>query len=201
MNLNFHGENTTVGPHGLHAFGAKLPPQLTRWAIERYSLPGDLVCDPMAGSGTTLVEAITLGRRAIGCDLDPLACLIAAAKATPLDIEALAECNMRLNLRLMRSRRVPGSRAKQWQRVTLPSKERWFSGAVVSDLCAIKAAIAGTEAPAPVRRLWHAVFSSLITAKRSVANVRDIVHSRHHYKEHLAQPDARALLPPASGAG
>jgi DNA modification methylase len=35
------------------------------------SLPGDLVLDPLAGSGTTLVVAYQLGRNSIGMEIDP----------------------------------------------------------------------------------------------------------------------------------
>jgi len=41
---------------------------LTRW-IEACTDPGDLVLDPYAGSGTTLLCAARLGRRAIGIDV------------------------------------------------------------------------------------------------------------------------------------
>jgi len=37
--------------------------------LARYTRPGDLVVDPMAGSGTTLDVARDLGRRALGYDL------------------------------------------------------------------------------------------------------------------------------------
>jgi hypothetical protein len=44
------------------------------WLMERlvedYTRPGDLVCDPCMGAGTTLLAAKLLGRRYIGGDLD-----------------------------------------------------------------------------------------------------------------------------------
>jgi modification methylase len=45
-------------------------PELARRAISAYSDPGDLVVDPMCGIGTTLVEAIHLGRNALGIALE-----------------------------------------------------------------------------------------------------------------------------------
>jgi modification methylase len=45
-------------------------PELARRAIGAYSDPGDLVVDPMCGIGTTLVEAIHLGRNALGVELE-----------------------------------------------------------------------------------------------------------------------------------
>ena len=46
-------------------------PELARRAISAYSDLGDLVVDPMCGIGTTLVEAIHLGRNAVGIELEP----------------------------------------------------------------------------------------------------------------------------------
>lgn len=54
-------------------------PALARRVIETYSEPGALVVDPMCGIGTTLVEAIDLGRRAIGVELEPRWAKLAAA--------------------------------------------------------------------------------------------------------------------------
>jgi modification methylase len=56
---------------GSTAHPAKMLPAIARHAIERYSHPGELVLDPMCGIGTTLVEAIHLGRSAIGVELEP----------------------------------------------------------------------------------------------------------------------------------
>ena len=49
--------------------GAK-PPWLMRALVRDYSRPGDLVCDPCAGGGTTLLAAVQTGRRAIGSEMD-----------------------------------------------------------------------------------------------------------------------------------
>ncbi len=47
------------------------PLALMRSIIRDYSRPGDLICDPCAGGGTTLLAAIMEGRRAIGSEMDP----------------------------------------------------------------------------------------------------------------------------------
>jgi modification methylase len=49
---------------------AKMLPELARRAITAYTRPGELVVDPMCGIGTTLVEAVHLGRRALGVELE-----------------------------------------------------------------------------------------------------------------------------------
>jgi modification methylase len=50
---------------------AKMLPAIAARAIATYSAPGDLVVDPMAGIGSTLVEAVHLGRDAIGVEYEP----------------------------------------------------------------------------------------------------------------------------------
>jgi DNA modification methylase len=39
--------------------------------VRDFSDPGDLICDPFAGSGTTLLAAVRTGRRAVGWEKDP----------------------------------------------------------------------------------------------------------------------------------
>ena len=56
---------------GSTAHPAKMLPAIARHAITAYSQPGELVLDPMCGIGTTLVEAIHLGRHAIGVEHEP----------------------------------------------------------------------------------------------------------------------------------
>ena len=53
------------------AHPGKMLPALAARIIAEYSRPGDLVVDPMCGTGTTLVEAAALGRHAVGLELEP----------------------------------------------------------------------------------------------------------------------------------
>jgi tRNA G10 N-methylase Trm11 len=46
-------------------------PVLAATTIESYTGPGEIVLDPMCGIGTTLVEAVHLGRDAVGIDCEP----------------------------------------------------------------------------------------------------------------------------------
>ncbi len=49
----------------------KKPPWLMEALIRDFTDPGDLVFDPTAGEGTTGEACIKLGRRFIGCEIDP----------------------------------------------------------------------------------------------------------------------------------
>lgn len=50
---------------------ARMLPAVAAYAIEHLTSPGELVLDPMCGAGTTLIEALHLGRVAVGVELEP----------------------------------------------------------------------------------------------------------------------------------
>lgn len=52
------------------AHPAKMLPAIAATAIARYTEPGDLVVDPMCGIGTTLVEAVHVGRDGLGVEYE-----------------------------------------------------------------------------------------------------------------------------------
>jgi len=64
--LDFGASDSTYASHAVHPFAAKFPPQIPRLFIEQLTESGDSVLDPMAGSGTTIVEAL-LPRREASC--------------------------------------------------------------------------------------------------------------------------------------
>lgn len=79
--------------HSLHeiSYRACFKPQLPRFFIERFTVPGEVVYDPFAGRGTTLIEAALLGRRAIGNDVNPLSAMLTAPRLDPPALEAIRE--------------------------------------------------------------------------------------------------------------
>lgn len=76
------------GPHGLHEYRGKFFPQLVRSLINAAGLhKGDVVIDPMCGSGTTNCESRAAGMVTIGMDLNPLSVLIAQTKSGLMDLQ------------------------------------------------------------------------------------------------------------------
>lgn len=59
-------QDTTARPHP-----APMLPQLANWAIRAYTEKDDWVLDPMAGAGTTWIEATKLERKFYGIELFP----------------------------------------------------------------------------------------------------------------------------------
>ena len=76
------GGRRTTSVHEFYRYPARFSPQLARAAIEAFTNPRDLVLDPFAGGGTTVVEAQQLGRYAIASDINPLATFVTRAKTT-----------------------------------------------------------------------------------------------------------------------
>ncbi len=65
-----HRETRHVRAEEFHHETVK-PEALVRRPIEHASLPGEVVCDPFMGTGTTCVVAKMLGRGYVGIELDP----------------------------------------------------------------------------------------------------------------------------------
>jgi site-specific DNA-methyltransferase (adenine-specific) len=67
---------------------APFPEELPRRLIKLYSYPNDLVLDPFAGSGTTLVAARKLGRRSLGVEISPAFCALAKQNLRTVELAA-----------------------------------------------------------------------------------------------------------------
>ena len=197
--LGFHGRRASSGRHRWHPFPAKFPPALPRRFIKVLSRPGETVLDPMAGSGTTLVEAQSLGRRAIGCDIDPLARRIALAKLAPPDPGAAAEAGrdvLALAGARLRSDAAGLTRDldRRFDAATRKFVDYWFRPAQQLELEALAAAISGVREPRTRRFLEVVVSSAIIAKSGGVSLARDLAHTRPHRIEAKQPKPALAVF-------
>ena len=97
---NLKEKDTTKHVHRLHPYKGKFIPQLVQYFIddhtdslkrEIYFKKGDIILDPFAGSGTTLIEASEQGIHAIGIDISHFNCMIGDVKLQKYDFESLTK--------------------------------------------------------------------------------------------------------------
>jgi site-specific DNA-methyltransferase (adenine-specific) len=67
---------------------APFPEELPRRLIKLYSYPRDLILDPFAGSGTTLVAAKRLGRSSLGVEINPAFCALTIRNLQTVELAA-----------------------------------------------------------------------------------------------------------------
>lgn len=77
--------DTQYFTHAIHRYSGKFIPQIAKQVIELLTKPNDIVVDPYAGSGTTLLECSLSKRQSVGIDVNPLAILISKVKVTPVN--------------------------------------------------------------------------------------------------------------------
>jgi hypothetical protein len=77
--------------HNFYGYPARFSPELAKEIIKNFSNSGDWVFDPFMGGGTLIVEALALGRYALGVDINSLACFVAISKTTPLSRDDIAQ--------------------------------------------------------------------------------------------------------------
>lgn len=140
--------------HYIHPYPGKLLPQIAHFFTHAsmLSMPGDVVLDPFAGTGTVSLEAVLAGRNAIAFDTNPLAVLVAAVKTRRISRRSLSVGMRRLNERLALRRLAP-----------LPSVVNlnlWFEPKVVRSLRELLYAIEA-ERSIPIRNFLLVCFSVL----------------------------------------
>jgi DNA modification methylase len=90
-------EKVNEPPHNFYKYPARFSPTFAREVIKAFTNRGDLVFDPFCGGGTTLVEAMSLGRRAAGMDISSLAVFLTRTKMTPISVHDLREISVWLD--------------------------------------------------------------------------------------------------------
>ncbi|MBI3246871.1 MAG: hypothetical protein HYZ50_10225 [Deltaproteobacteria bacterium] len=194
--LDFKGQDSSYASHNFHAFAAKFPPQLPRLFVEGLTAPGEVVLDPMMGSGTTLLETYLLDRQAVGCDLDPLAIRQSQAKVTWIDPALLTQTAGDVLVcasRWLATVKDPEPLLHEWyEPKAIKFIQYWFLPETQLQLLALVRAI--EQLPeGPVRNFMEVAFSSIIVTKSGgVSMARDLAHSRPHL---VADKTPRNALP------
>lgn len=146
------------------------------------SSPGETVLDPYCGSGTTLLEATLLGRRAIGIDLNPLAVLIAEAKNTPIPSRRLRALQRRIGEQIAsREDEVAGTLSLFGEDVRKPFEpidspkwndawfRKWFQSEILHDLIFIETVIEA-ETDADLKRVARVALSDILRKSSNAAS-------------------------------
>ena len=183
QDLDFHEQDSGYASHNFHSFPAKFPPQIPRKFIEGLTETGNIVLDPMMGSGTTIVEAYILGRRGIGFDIDPLALLVSRVKVASLDANEVIQQGQVIlrNATLAckdRRQELEKILRNHWDAKTQKFVNYWFAPETQVELLALIAEIEHIEDTA-IRAFFELIFSAIIITKSGgVSLAFDLAHTR-----------------------
>ena len=137
---DFRESDTKEYTHCFHTYPAMMIPQIARKLLKEYGTEDGWLLDPYCGTGTSLVEASLFGMHSVGCDINPLVRLIAAAKSTPVCLSALDETLSELNKYLFeiecRESNLPNAPIPN-----IPNLTYWFSDEVIRTLACLRAEI------------------------------------------------------------
>ena len=75
----------------MHRYFARRPWSVFHELIKHYSNPGSIVLDPFCGGGVTVAEGLSLGRKVVGVDFNPLATFVTVAEVVDINLEQLRE--------------------------------------------------------------------------------------------------------------
>ena len=197
--LDFHSEHSRYASHSFHSFPAKFPPQLPRKFIASLTQEGDVVLDPMMGSGTTILEAYLLNRQAFGFDIDPLALLLTQVKVCPLDITEAR----RMGHRIVENARVELAQdqvglvrrlEKRWNHKTKEFVDYWFARESQIELLALVEAIMQVS-DSGLRSFFELALSAIIITKSGgISLALDLAHTRPHKAKIVLDGSGRVLV-------
>lgn len=139
----FTDDDTRFLGHDLHPYPAKFIPQLPGTLISLLSSRGELVFDPFGGSGTTALEAIRLGRRAVSVDANPVAALIGQVKTARVSAEATSELHLLHGALRALLESLPKDAAELVDLYggfapKIANREKWFADSAFGELAHIK---------------------------------------------------------------
>jgi SAM-dependent methyltransferase len=172
----------TLGRNSVHPFPARMAAGIALDALGESLVPLR-VLDPMSGSGTVLAVARAKGHRAFGCDVDPLAVLIARVWTHTVDAEEVREkasevldCARRSFASLTTAQAYPVGSDEE----TRAFVRYWFDPNARCQLTALAMSISRVRRGSVRDALWCAFSRLIISKKAGASRAMDLSHSRPH---------------------
>lgn len=197
--LDFHNQASNYASHNFHSFPAKFPPQLPRKFILELTSVGDIVLDPMVGSGTTAVETFLLNRQVVGFDIDPLALQITRVKTSSINKDLVFHELRRIIYYASKSvescqseiiSEINGSYDKE----SIEFIDKWFVKKTQIELFSILKEI-GKVNNQILQDFFKIAFSSIIITKTGgVSLALDLGHTRPHLAKKVVDKSGNLLI-------
>ena len=151
-------EEEEIRMHKIHVYPAKFPSLIAQKAFEyaRRKIRVNTVADIFCGCGTVAVEARRKGINFWGCDINPVAVLIAQAKTANYDVRAVQIFEARIIERVKRQDPIVNYDEANARIVY------WFYEAQYNDLARLKNAIMMETQDDEYRKLFLCIFSSIL---------------------------------------
>ena len=147
--------------HRIHAYPAKFPAFITTKALryaQRNGVNVDLVADVFCGCGTTAVEALRNGKSFWGCDINPVATLIAHVKTRSYDDSGLERTFDAIKRHAQDAKPLLEDGIRIAERI-----HYWFDDRAIDDLVRLHQAIDASAPPkSRYRKFFLCAFSNIL---------------------------------------
>jgi hypothetical protein len=181
--------------HGFHSYPARLHPLTASRLVERLSRPGDTVVDPFCGSGTVVIEAHALGRKAFGSDLNPLAVELAWLKSKGFTKKFLIELQKTAQNIAEVAEERRRVKAEPFRRYDDETRER-YPVHILLELDSISASISDLPR-GDLQRILRLIVSSILT-KVSYSEATPPVKRLHDASPAALRSSSSPIRPPSS---
>lgn len=165
-------------PKNLHPFPAKMAPELAIKVLDRCS-PGEVVLDPMCGSGTVLREGLSRGLDVIGRDVDPLAVLLSRVGTRKIKYEVVSQLAEEVvaQARLVKKPHLPWV---EGDKKTQDFLDFWFAEKQRFQLGSLAQVLNEMSANDCSDALRVSLSKTIVTKEMRASLARDTSHSRPH---------------------
>lgn len=183
----------------IHPFPARMAPDVALDKVQTLA-NGQVVLDPMAGSGMVLSQAVRSGINAIGVDMDPLAELISRVGASEVDAKELTSCLNEILLCCTRSKKKIMLEWVDADAETAAFVDFWFAPKQKEQLRKLSYCLCVNDMKMPSHALdvIKVAMSRLIVTKEPKASLaRDTAHSRPHRTVHSNDFDVLLAMTPS----